>query len=519
MEPLLLTVAIVLQIGLGSYILFQGPRSWVNRFLAGGMLVFSAVSFIGLLRLSATEQMVAAHLAVSSTIAVLIWSTMFIGLSIVAMFYPLQTERRSFWVFSLPMGVSILVTIGVLVLYGNLPDKRAVITLIPGTEIFSTSDQTFLPRRWGLAYGMVWIGISVALLVNVILRRKGPERESAVVLSVCIAGFSVLGLAGTRISSGSLRVSLPTLSIAVLSIAFGYVVLRYRLFSAEELVTELVLGNLRDGMVVLRADLVVLSCNQRAADLLGISRRSVPDQHIDAVLSGSLFPETAWRNLGFAVQQGLTATDEARYTVEGSERVVVNEVTPIYDALRRVQGYVWMIRDVTELRHSQQETQARNRELQDALNELEITTEVQGRLLETVRTLAAPAVPVMEGIIVMPLSGQIDSERAQRVMNNLLLGIGDYEAKIAIMDVTGVPVVDTAVAQYLVQAARAATLMGCRTFLVGIRPEIAQVIVELGIDMGGLATFGDLQSGIEHGLRMLGMELLSTTPQGNAAMG
>jgi rsbT co-antagonist protein RsbR len=114
----------------------------------------------------------------------------------------------------------------------------------------------------------------------------------------------------------------------------------------------------------------------------------------------------------------------------------------------------------------------------------------------------------MQGIIVMPLSGQIDSERARRIIDNLLAGIEEHDAKIAILDITGVPVVDTVVAQYLVRAARAASLMGCRPFLVGIRPEIAMVLVELGIDMEGLMTFSDLQSGVEHALRALGMVLV-----------
>jgi rsbT co-antagonist protein RsbR len=175
---------------------------------------------------------------------------------------------------------------------------------------------------------------------------------------------------------------------------------------------------------------------------------------------------------------------------------------------------------MTELRHSQEQIQARNQELQTALDELQDTSQVQGRLLDTIRELSAPAVPIMQGIVVMPLSGQIDSERAQRILGNLLDGISSNDAKIAIIDITGVPVVDTAVAQYLIQAARAASLMGCRPLLVGIRPEIAQVIVELGIDMAGLATFSDLQSGVEYALRTLGIELTyAAAVGGRGAMG
>ena len=120
------------------------------------------------------------------------------------------------------------------------------------------------------------------------------------------------------------------------------------------------------------------------------------------------------------------------------------------------------------------------------------------------RDCAEPAVSA--GSLPLP------QERHARISSN--------DAKIAIIDITGVPVVDTAVAQYLIQAARAASLMGCRPLLVGIRPEIAQVIVELGIDMAGLATFSDLQSGVEYALRMLGIELTYAAAMGGRrAMG
>jgi PAS domain S-box-containing protein len=510
MEHLLLIISIILQVGLGSYILFQNPRSRMNQFLAGSMLVYSSVSFVGLLRLVTTQQAIAAHLVVLNVITVYVWSMMFVELSIVIIFVPLSA-KHPFWFFYLPVGIGLLGTIAVFAFYAGLPDQAQVATLIPGTDIYFTNDPMFPPSKWGLVYGMIWMGVALAWLLYVIIRRKGLERQPAAVLGASILVSGILGLAGMRFLSGSFRVSIPTFSSAVLSVAFGYVILRYRLFSAQDVATELVLNNLRDGMLVLRDDLFVVNCNQRAADLMGVARQSALNKRIDVVLSSSVFPKAVWSSLWSALQKGLSAVDEARYTLEGTDRIVVNEVTPIRDALEHVRGYVWMIRDVTELRHSQEETGTRNKELHAALGELESVTEAQGKLLETIRGLSAPAVPVMEGIIVVPLSGQIDSERAVRIMDSLLTGINDYEAKIAIMDITGVPVVDTVVAQYLIQAARAASLMGCRPFLVGIRPEIAQVIVELGIDMGGLTTFSDLQSGVEYALRMLGIELTKTT--------
>jgi rsbT co-antagonist protein RsbR len=177
-----------------------------------------------------------------------------------------------------------------------------------------------------------------------------------------------------------------------------------------------------------------------------------------------------------------------------------------------VRGYAWILHDVTVQRQSEREIEQRSAELENAMRELQATNDAQGELLETIRTLSAPAVPVLQGIVVLPLSGQINSDRATLIMGNLLTGSREYEAKVAIIDITGVPNVDTSVADYLIQAARAGALMGCRSILVGIRPEIAQVIVELGIDMKGLRTFSDLQGGVEYALRLLGMELETHTP-------
>jgi len=190
----------------------------------------------------------------------------------------------------------------------------------------------------------------------------------------------------------------------------------------------------------------------------------------------------------------------------------LNEAMPVFDNLRQVQGYLWIIHDVTDARRSQQELEARNAELRVAMSELQATNDAQGELLETIRILSAPAVPVLQGIIVLPLSGPIHSDRASLITENLLSGIRAHRAKVAIIDITGVPDVDTSVANYLIRAARAGALMGCRPVLVGIRPEIAQVLVELGIDMGDMQTFSDLQSGVEHALRILGRKLEDTSP-------
>lgn len=116
--------------------------------------------------------------------------------------------------------------------------------------------------------------------------------------------------------------------------------------------------------------------------------------------------------------------------------------------------------------------------------------------------LAAPLIPVFEGISVMPLVGTIDTERARQIMENLLQGVVKHRAEVVLIDITGVPVVDTMVAQHIIQAAEAVRLVGANCLLVGIRPEIAQTIVNLGINLDQIITKNSLKKGMEAALEM-----------------
>lgn len=116
--------------------------------------------------------------------------------------------------------------------------------------------------------------------------------------------------------------------------------------------------------------------------------------------------------------------------------------------------------------------------------------------------LSAPLIPVMEGITVMPLIGTIDTERAKLIMENLLEGTIKHNSDVVLIDITGVPVVDTMVAHHIIQAAEAVRLIGSTCILVGIRPEIAQTIVNLGIDLGKFPTKSSLKKGFQKALEM-----------------
>jgi rsbT co-antagonist protein RsbR len=116
------------------------------------------------------------------------------------------------------------------------------------------------------------------------------------------------------------------------------------------------------------------------------------------------------------------------------------------------------------------------------------------------RELSTPLMPLADGIVAMPLIGTIDSRRAQQVIEELLQGVSDNRAATAIIDITGVPVVDTQVAGALLRAAQAVELLGARVILTGIRPEVAQTLVGIGVNLGSIVTRSTLQDGIAYAL-------------------
>lgn len=116
--------------------------------------------------------------------------------------------------------------------------------------------------------------------------------------------------------------------------------------------------------------------------------------------------------------------------------------------------------------------------------------------------LSAPLIPVMDNITIMPLIGTIDTERAKLIMENLLEGVIKHNADVVLIDITGVPVVDTMVAHHIIQAAEAVRLIGSTCILVGIRPEIAQTIVNLGINLGKFPTKSSLKKGFQKALEI-----------------
>jgi anti-anti-sigma regulatory factor len=114
-----------------------------------------------------------------------------------------------------------------------------------------------------------------------------------------------------------------------------------------------------------------------------------------------------------------------------------------------------------------------------------------------IRELSTPVLTLSEGLLILPVVGMVDSDRARGLTETLLNAVRDKRARVVVMDITGVPVVDSKVANHFVQTVEAARLMGTEVIVTGISPEIAQTLVTIGASFGPVRTLGDLESGVE----------------------
>jgi DNA-binding LacI/PurR family transcriptional regulator/anti-anti-sigma regulatory factor len=144
-----------------------------------------------------------------------------------------------------------------------------------------------------------------------------------------------------------------------------------------------------------------------------------------------------------------------------------------------------------------EELSQQQEELRQQRETLQAAYDRERMLSGTVREIGCPVIPLFEGVLLIPLIGAIDSERAQQVIKVGLAAVGQERATDVLIDVTGVPIVDTQVAGALIQMARMTSLLGARTMLVGVRPEIAQSIVGLGIDLTQIEAFPSLAEAIK----------------------
>ena len=231
----------------------------------------------------------------------------------------------------------------------------------------------------------------------------------------------------------------------------------------------------------------IMLVNQAFAGWMGRSPEEIVGQY-----QRDLFPPdqiAAWKKeVDAVVSSRRPATTEETAPGEHGPAVYISQRSPLFDEQGEVYAIAGMATDVTELRRAQREREMFQEQV----------IQVQQVAL---RELSTPLIPIVDGVVVMPLIGSLDSSRAQQVIETLLSGVVHNRASTVILDVTGLPVVDTQVASVLLGAAQTVKLLGAEVVLTGISPEVAQTLIGIGTDLSSMRTPGTLQNGIAYALK------------------
>jgi PAS domain S-box-containing protein len=251
---------------------------------------------------------------------------------------------------------------------------------------------------------------------------------------------------------------------------------------------EQMLDSITDYEVIrLDRDGTVRSWNPGAQRLKQYAAEEVIGHHVSMFYADEdVRAGLAEKEMATAVRVGRFETEGWRVRKDGSRFWANVVISPIRDEAGEVIGFVKVARDLTERREQEQLVQRQRDEI------LELST---------------PVIQVWDKVLVLPIIGTLDSLRATRLTEGLLERIAEDQAEVVILEVSGVPAVDTDVAQHLLKTVEAARLMGAASILSGVRPETAQAIVHLGIDLGTLRSRTSLKDALQLALRLVGAAL------------
>lgn len=193
------------------------------------------------------------------------------------------------------------------------------------------------------------------------------------------------------------------------------------------------------------------------------------------------------RELEVAAREGRFEDEGWRVRKDGSKFWANVVLTALRDSQGKLRGFGKITRDLSERKAAEDRIKRQAQEI------LEMAT--------------VPVVQVWEGIILVPLIGMLDSARTQQLMERLLQRLTETNSPVAVIDITGVPAVDTQTAQHLIETIKAVRYIGAEVVLTGVRPTIAQTLVHLGIDLSSAVTRSSLKAGLQVAFDMIDMEV------------
>ncbi|XYH95259.1 PAS domain S-box protein [Sorangium sp. So ce1128] len=245
-----------------------------------------------------------------------------------------------------------------------------------------------------------------------------------------------------------------------------------------------ILQSMSDLLVVVDKAGIITSVNAAACRLSAY----VAEELLGAPAS-SIFPAAFPCTMGD--DESSILLEETAFLKKTGEVVAVSlSASVIADGVGEAQGLVCVARDLSERKRLEEEERQR----------LQQVVETQALLLEE---LSTPLMPIADEILAMPVIGSVDDRRSTQILETLLNGVVAREARMVIIDITGVRKIDARAVQGIVNAVKAVRLLGAQVVLTGIRPEVAVALMALDFNLGGVLTFGSLQTGIAHAMRQV----------------
>jgi rsbT co-antagonist protein RsbR len=242
--------------------------------------------------------------------------------------------------------------------------------------------------------------------------------------------------------------------------------------------------NALDGISVMDLTACIQYANTSFRRMTGLGEAAVGKRIVEVYHDDADYLMNAARKVA---EEGAWQGDLTLKSANGGKLPVTVAVFAIIGEQGQPHALAAIVRDTSEQKRMEEERLAFQQQIIDAQR-------------AALRELSSPLIPIADDVVIMPLIGSIDTRRAQDIMETLLEGVAYHQARTAIIDITGVAVIDTQVANALIQAAQAVRLLGAGVILTGIGPAMAQTLVSLGADLSGIDTQGTLQAGITSAL-------------------